>query len=178
MKIFWTDIEATGLDSSKDKILEIVLGISDFYNPCETSIIYESVISFKQNEYHLMDDIVLKMHTNNNLLTECLLSDKTIEDVEREILDVIPRPEKGQKHIMAGSSVWFDKNFYTKNLPKVDALFIHRLYDVSTLKMECEMLGMPKIPKGEAHRAKADIFESIEHLKLLRQWKQEYYKNI
>lgn len=36
-------------------------------------------------------------------------------------------------------------------------------HDVSAVKLFCRSLGMPKLPKAEAHRAMADVEESVRH---------------
>jgi len=66
--------------------------------------------------------------------------------------------------------VHFDHGFLRVHMPKLAARFSHRHYDVSAVKLFCQSLGMPKPPKAEAHRAAADVRESIEHAKACADW--------
>ena len=56
------------------------------------------------------------------------------------------------------------------HMPRLAARFSHRHYDVSAVKLFCRSLGMPKPPKAEAHRATADVLESIAHARLCAEW--------
>ena len=55
-------------------------------------------------------------------------------------------------------------------MPTLDKRLSYRHYDVSAVKLFCQSLGMPKLPKAEAHRAKDDILESIAHAKKCADW--------
>ena len=82
--------------------------------------------------------------------------------------DVIP--EHHGKFLLAGSSIHFDLGFLRVHMPKLAAKFSHRLFDVSAIKLFCESLGMPKLPKAEAHRAMVDVEESFAHYKACADW--------
>jgi oligoribonuclease (3'-5' exoribonuclease) len=71
---------------------------------------------------------------------------------------------------LAGSSVHFDHGFIKHWWPQLASRFSHRHYDVSAVKLFCESLGMPRLPKAEAHRAREDILESIAHARECVRW--------
>ena len=47
-------------------------------------------------------------------------------------------------------------------MPSLVKRFSHRLYDVRAIQLFCESMGMPPIPKANAHRVLADIKESMQ----------------
>ncbi len=55
-------------------------------------------------------------------------------------------------------------------MPTLAERFSHRYYDVSAVKLFCRSLGMPKPQPAEAHRAMADIQESIAHARQCARW--------
>ena len=79
--------------------------------------------------------------------------------------------------MLAGNCVGFDHGFLKRWMPGLAARFHYRYYDVSSVKLFCRSLGMPRLPSGEAHRAKGDVLESVEHALLCAQWLAEEFAN-
>ena len=73
---------------------------------------------------------------------------------------------------MCGNSVHQDRRFLARHMPALEAFFLYRNLDVSTLKELAKrwkptiMAGLTKHGK---HEALADIRESIEELKYYRE---------
>jgi oligoribonuclease (3'-5' exoribonuclease) len=128
-----------------------------------------------------IDPFVLNMHTQNGLWKECAKSATTVAEIEEHLLTVVPEEKDSEnKPTLAGSSIHFDHTFLRVHMPRLAKRFSHRHYDVSAVKLFCRSLGMSKPPVAEAHRAKADILESIEHAKACVKWldKTSYLANV
>ncbi len=74
---------------------------------------------------------------------------------------------------LAGNSIATDRGFLARDMPKLDDYLHYRMIDVSSIKELCRRwypriyFGQPE--KGLAHRALADIHESIRELRYYRQ---------
>lgn len=75
---------------------------------------------------------------------------------------------------IAGNSVYMDKIFLTKHMPRLDEYAHYRLIDVSTIKELCRRWNPNvyyKAPKKKlVHRSLEDIHESIEELRYYKQF--------
>ena len=179
MKLYWLDLETTGLEPDRDVILEVSVSEADFLDPFNAKHIYCAVIFISDSAIRMLEPIVLDMHTKNNLLAKCQASTKTMHDVEQDLLKLVPWVEDmAARPILAGSCTHFDARFIAKHWPTLSERFSHRQFDVSSLKLFCQSQGMDKFPKGEAHRALADVEESIAHGKLCKEWLMQNSRNV
>jgi oligoribonuclease len=73
---------------------------------------------------------------------------------------------------LAGNSIATDRGFIARDMPALEDYLHYRMIDVSSIKELCRRwypriyFGQPE--KGLAHRALADIHESIRELKFYR----------
>ena len=120
-----------------------------------------------------MNPIVVDMHTASGLLGE-LDGGTTLEDAQARVLayvmEHVPEPRKAP---LAGSSVYTDRGFISRDMPELDLHLHYRLIDVSTIK-ELARRWFPRAyynapDKHGGHRALADILDSIEELKYYRE---------
>jgi oligoribonuclease len=169
MDLYWIDLETTGLKPEIDKILEVAVYKATLEDPFNINFVYQNVLKFSQDES--LDPFVREMHTKNGLLKECLESTATIEDVQEDLLKLIPTAvNRKSMPIYAGSAIHFDAGFIKQYMAPLHDRFSHRHYDVSSVKLFCQSLGMPEFKKAEAHRAKDDIIESVSHAKECAAW--------
>jgi oligoribonuclease len=164
----------TGLDLAKDALIEIAALVTD----SELNVLGEGVdIVIHADEEALanMPDVVQKMHAHSGLTDEVRRSTVTLEEAERRVLEYVrefvPEPNHAP---LAGNSIGTDRGFITRDMPDLDGHLHYRMVDVSSIK-ELVRRWYPRIyyakpEKGLAHRALADIKESIGEL--------DYYRRI
>ena len=171
-RIVWVDLERTGLDTSRHVIVEVAALVTD----AQLEILDEGldlVVHATEDELAEMDDFVLNMHTENGLLDEIRSSSVSIKEAEDAVLALIAKhcdPEHPAP--LAGNSIATDRSFIREQMPRLDAALHYRMIDVSTSK-EQSRRWFPRAyynqpEKGLAHRALADIVESIQELDYYR----------
>lgn len=172
--LVWIDCEMTGLDLGKDALIEIAALVTD----SELNVLGEGVdIVIHADEEALanMPEVVQKMHAHSGLTEEVRRSTVTLEEAERRVLEYIKTyvPDPNQAPL-AGNSIGTDRGFITRDMHDLDGHLHYRMVDVSSIK-ELVRRWYPRIyyakpEKGLAHRALADIKESIGEL--------DYYRRI
>ncbi|WP_206489435.1 oligoribonuclease [Rhodococcus sp. KRD162] len=171
-KLVWIDCEMTGLDLSKDKLIEIAALVTD----SELNILGEGVdivIHAEDEALANMPAVVTAMHAKSGLTDEVRASTVSLEDAEQQVLAYIKEhvPVAGTVPL-AGNSIATDRGFISRDMTALDTYLHYRMIDVSSIK-ELSRRWYPRIyygqpPKGLAHRALADIKESIKELQYYR----------
>ncbi len=120
-----------------------------------------------------MIDIVTQMHTRSGLINEVRASTVDVATAEQMVLDYIKQHVKQAKTApLCGNSIATDRGFISRDMPALDDYLHYRMIDVSSIKELCRRwypriyFGQPE--KGLAHRALADIHESIRELQYYR----------
>ena len=168
----WIDCEMTGLDLSKDALVEIAVLVTD----SELNILDEGVdivIHADDAVLDTMPDIVREMHATSGLTPLVRASTVTVPEAEARVLEYV------RSHIpdartapLCGNSIATDRGFIARDMPLLDAHLHYRMIDVSSIKELCRR-WYPRIyyaqpDKGLTHRALADIKESIRELRYYR----------
>lgn len=171
-RLVWVDLEMTGLDVHRHVIVEVAALVTD----ADLNILGEGVdlvVHATEEELAQMDDFVTSMHGNSGLTEQIRSSTVTMEQAEDAVLALIAEhcsPEHPAP--LAGNSIATDRTFIREQMPRLDAALHYRMVDVSSIK-ELARRWYPKAyynqpPKGLAHRALADIVESIRELDYYR----------
>lgn len=167
----WLDMEMTGLDPDRDRIIEMAIVITD----SQLNAIAESpVLVVHQSDSVLagMDDWNKSMHARSGLIEKVKASTLAEAEAEQQYLDFLAVYLPARTSPMCGNSICQDRRFLARHMPRLEAYFHYRNLDVSTLK-ELVKRWKPELAKGLTkhgkHEALADIYESIEELKYYRE---------
>ncbi|MFC7548014.1 oligoribonuclease [Plantactinospora sp. GCM10030261] len=170
--LVWIDCEMTGLDLGKDKLIEVAALVTD----PDLNVLGDGVdIVIHADEHALagMPEIVRTMHEKSGLTEETRRSTVTLPEAEQMVLDYVATYVKEPRTApLCGNSIATDRGFLARDMPRLDAHLHYRMIDVSSIKELCRRwyprvyFGQPT--KGLAHRALADIRESIRELEYYR----------
>jgi len=171
-RLVWLDLEMTGLDVTRHTIVEIAVLVTDAaLEPLDEGIdvvVHQDAVALAE-----MDDYVRAMHTRSALLPAIEASTVTLADAGADALAYVQRHvPKASTAPLCGNSIGVDRRFLDQYLPELDGYVHYRSIDVSTLKELCRRwypdVYRKRPSKKEAHRALADIKESIAELAYYR----------
>lgn len=170
--LVWVDCEMTGLDLGKDALIEIAALVTD----ADLNVLGDGVDVVIHAQDAILDgmpDVVREMHARSGLTEEVRRSTVDLATAEQLVLDYVRGhvPDAGTAPL-AGNSIATDRGFIARDMPILDSYLHYRMIDVSSIKELCRRwfpriyYGQPE--KGLAHRALADIRESIIELAYYR----------
>lgn len=168
--LIWLDMEMTGLEPDRDRIIEIAIVITD--TRLET-VAEGPVIAVHQPDAVLdaMDDWNKNTHGKSGLIDRVRASTISEAEAERQMLEFVATYLPKRTSPMCGNSVCQDRRFMARYMPELEAWFHYRNLDVSTLK-ELAKRWCPvvydSIQKKGRHEALSDIYESIDELRHYR----------
>jgi len=162
----------TGLDLGHDKLIEVAAIVTD----PELKMLDDGVDVIINAEDAILDgmvEVVRVMHHRSGLTTAVRASTVSLTQAEDLILGYV------QSHVpelraapLCGNSIATDRGFLARDMKRLDAHLHYRMIDVSSIKELCRRwyprvyFGQPA--KGLAHRALADIRESVRELEYYR----------
>jgi oligoribonuclease len=161
----------SGLDPEKERVLEIAVIVTD--NNLNT-VAEAPVLVLHQSTALLdaMDDWNKSTHGKSGLVDRVKASTLVEAEAEERLLAFLTDLVPPRTSPMCGNSVHQDRRFLTRYLPRLEAFFLYRNLDVSTLK-ELARRWKPQIMTGLTkhgrHEALADVYESIDELRYYRE---------
>ena len=171
-RLVWIDCEMTGLELGRDALIEVAVLVTDK----ELTILDEGidvVIHTADDILAQMLPIVRNMHASSGLTDAVRASTVTLGQAERLVVDYVKSLVPDARTApLCGNSIATDRGFLSRDMPELDAHLHYRMIDVSSIK-ELARRWYPRVyfaqpEKGLAHRALADIHESIRELAYYR----------
>jgi oligoribonuclease len=169
--LVWLDMEMTGLDPDRDRIIEVAIVVTD----AQLNIVSQApvlVINQADSVLDAMDEWNRSTHARSGLVDKVKASTLTEGVAEKQLLAFLAQYVPAKTSPMCGNSICQDRRFLARHMPGLEAYFHYRNLDVSTLK-ELVKRWKPEIAKGLVkqgkHEALADIHESIDELKYYRE---------
>ncbi len=169
--LIWLDLEMTGLDPKVDRIIEIATIVTDK----NLEILAEGpVFAIHQSDAVLdkMDAWNTKHHGKSGLVDRIRASKITAKVAEAETIEFLMNYVPCGKSPMCGNTIYQDRKFLLKYMPKLEQYFHYRNLDVSTLKILAKNWRsdiLKGVQKQSKHIALEDIKDSIDELKYYRE---------
>ena len=172
-RLVWIDMEMSGLDPDRERVLELATIITD-KDLVVVAEMSEIVVHQSDEVLAAMDAWNTEHHGASGLTAK--VAESTVSDADAEAQTLafvdthIPLPERP---VLAGNSIHQDRRFIARYLPALDRRLHYRMIDVSTVKELARRwypAAFDKRPaKRETHRALDDIRESIDELRFWRE---------
>ena len=170
--LVWIDLEMTGLDPSRDEILEIATLVTDAH----LIVIAEGpVLAIHQEDSVLagMDEWNTRQHNASGLVARVRANSVSVSEAESKTLEFLNQHVSPGKSPICGNSICQDRRFLARHMPALERWFHYRNLDVSSLK-ELAQRWAPQVAasfkKESTHTALQDIYDSIEELRHYREY--------
>jgi oligoribonuclease len=171
-RLVWIDCEMTGLDVRRDALIEVAALVTD----AELNLLDDGldvIVHTSDDVLDTMVPFVRDMHTSSGLTEQVRASRVTLGEAETMVLEYVKKhvPE-AKSSPLCGNSIATDRGFLARDMPTLDEHLHYRMIDVSCIK-ELAKRWYPRVyqsqpEKGLAHRALADIRESVRELEFYR----------
>ncbi len=165
--LLWIDLEMTGLDPTRDRIMEIGAIATDW--DFREIARYDAVVKVgpKLAENRMIGEFWEKYsNVRTQLLSQNLEKGRNARTIENEILAFVDENFTSDEPVyLAGNSIHQDRRFIANEWPRLDAKLHYRMLDVSAWKIVFEGKFGKKFRKPEMHRAMDDIEGSIAELR-------------
>ena len=162
--LLWVDLEMTGLDPVKDRILEVAAIVTD-WNMEELGT-FTAVVKVDEDliRERMVGDFWEKNKESYNGLVAQNKDGEPATQVEQELLDFLAQ-FNAETVYLSVNLIHQDRKFIELEWQWLNAKLHYRMLDVSAWKIYFENAMHRKFAKPENHRALDDIRGSIEELK-------------
>ena len=174
-RMVWLDLEMTGLEE-QHVIIEIATVITD----ANLEVIAEGpdiAINRSVDDLNNMDPWSARQHTDSGLITKVRASKVGINEAENQTLSFVKKWVGRWEAPLCGNSIWVDRLFLKREMPRLESYLHYRVIDVSSIK-ELVSRWHPDAEeppsKAKSHRALDDVLESIQEL---RWYRQQFFKS-
>lgn len=171
LNLIWIDLEMTGLDPLKERIIEIATVVTD----SDLNVLAEGPsLAINQSEQllHAMDEWNTNQHGKSGLTERVVKSTVTEQQAESQTIEFLKQWVPEGVSPMCGNSIGQDRRFLVRYMPELANYFHYRNLDVSTLK-ELVRRWKPELMNGfdkkGSHLAMDDIYDSIAELAYYRE---------
>ena len=171
----WLDLEMTGLEE-QHVIIEIATVVTD----ANLEILAEGpdiAINRSVEDLNNIDNWSARQHTESGLMDKVRASKIGINEAEKRTLEFVKKWVGQWEAPLCGNSIWVDRLFLKREMPKLESYLHYRVVDVSSIK-ELISRWHPDVeeppPKTKSHRALDDVLESINEL---RWYRRHFFKN-
>jgi oligoribonuclease len=170
-KLLWVDLEMTGLEPSKDLILEVAAEVTDFD--------FKTLASYEARVQHKREAVLERMQQNTfwkdfpenrDEFIQKLENGKPLHEVEQDLIALVEAEFGREPAVLAGNSIHNDRNFIKQWWPALDLKLHYRMLDVSAFKVLMQGKYGQEFEKKEVHRAFDDIQASIAELQHYLEW--------
>jgi len=168
--LIWIDLEMTGLDPTRDSILEIATIVTDK----DLNFLAEGpefALRHSLEQLEAMDDWNRNQHRKSGLWTRVLESTIDMGTAEALTVEFLAQWVPAGKSPICGNSICQDRRFLHRLMPRLERYFHYRNLDVSTIK-ELARRWSPDVSRGFAkestHTALSDVRDSIAELRYYR----------
>ncbi len=157
-RLFWLDLETTGLEVESSEILEVAAVVTDFDLRAVDQLMM--VVSQPQAVLEQMDEWCHQQHERSGLLDLVRDSDISLEAAETAVIRFLEHNDAVDA-ALCGNTITFDRGFVAHHMLRLSEVIHYRNLDTSTLVLMAHVCGLTLPEKRDAHRARSDIFESI-----------------
>lgn len=166
-KLLWIDLEMTGLEPTKDRIVEVAAIVTDWdFTELER---FESGVGQDQAETAALFDanpFAKSRPAETQELIRLSAKSPSESEIEQHILALVNKHFKPEEPaLLAGNSIHCDRGFIRQWWPRLEDRLHYRMLDVSAWKVVMQAKYHTEYTKKETHRALDDIEESIDELK-------------
>ena len=170
LNLIWIDLEMTGLDPERERIIEIATVVTD----ANLNVLAEGpslVVHQQDTLLDAMDEWNRNQHGGSGLTQ--LVRNSQISEAQASVatIDFLRQWVPAGASPMCGNSIGQDRRFLVRYMPELAAFFHYRNLDVSTLK-ELVRRWKPELENGfvkkGSHLAMDDVYDSIAELAYYR----------